>query len=103
MISMFVATANSENNCGNFMTWLKVILGSYIADLLVGLNLLMQVQKTRKDNIYLMVFSILSCCSTLLGSVMATTSTLILVPVISLVILLGTNPLELFPNKKILF
>jgi hypothetical protein len=54
---MFVATANSENNCGNFMTWLKVILGSYIADLLVGLNLLMQVQKTRKDNIYLMVFS----------------------------------------------
>ena len=43
VISMLVANGKNENNCGNYMTWLKVILGLYIVDLLIGLNAAMQV------------------------------------------------------------
>ena len=58
---MFILTVNlaafakSETNCGGIKVWLKVSLGIYVTDIIVGLNQLMQVKKLHHENLWLLL------------------------------------------------
>lgn len=49
----------NEQNCYNYKTWIKVMCGFYILDLIVSMNQLMHVKKKYHENLWLLLCSLL--------------------------------------------
>jgi hypothetical protein len=56
-VGVVLIMAKDENNCGQFKTWMKGLLGIYIIDLILCMNHLMAVKKLKKDDVKVMIMS----------------------------------------------
>ena len=58
VLTIGLLLAMNEKNCHNYKTWIKVMCGFYLLDLIVGMNQLMHIKKKYHENLWLLMCSI---------------------------------------------